>query len=383
MAILPRVPSSNNQQYTLDAQITAGATSLTLNQTVDSVVRAPGYLVIDRIDASGSRTPSKREYKKFTGVSGAQLTGLTSVDGTDQVHAVGAIAEFVPDVKYEQDWYDWALTEHTTGGGHASLPSLSYLNTQNLIVTTALNASGASLSGVYPSGASGAVLVSTGASAPVFAVATANDGWVDSAYTWTYASANTFTISGVNATSIFTKGTRLKFTQTTVKYAVVIASSFSTNTTVTIAVNTDYTIANAAITAPAYSYAANPQGYPDWFNYTAVIDTTELDNGTGGQQPTITHAKMRIIGATCFVQVYIATATKNTATAYIGLKADNLPTHNSAANMTLGHFSLRDGTPADRFGIVYYSGVFYGLIGTSMADNTTITRITWNFYYQI
>jgi hypothetical protein len=49
---------------------------------------------------------------------------------------------------------------------------------------------------------------------------------------------------------------------------VVVASSFSTNTTVTIAVNTDYTIANAAISANYYSYQANPQGYPHWFVYT-------------------------------------------------------------------------------------------------------------------
>lgn len=124
---LPRVPTSNNQQYTLDAQIAAGANSLTLNQSVAGVIRAPGYVVVDRIDTSGNKTPTKREYKKFTGVSGAQLTGLSNVDGTDQVHAVGAIVEVVPDVKYEQDWYDWGITEHDTSGVHASLPSLTYV----------------------------------------------------------------------------------------------------------------------------------------------------------------------------------------------------------------------------------------------------------------
>jgi len=69
-------------------------------------------------------------------------------------------------------------------------------------------------------------------------------GWTASADTWTYASASTFTIAGIDRTAVYTKGTRLKFTQTTVKYAVVVSSAFSTNTTVTIAVNTDYTIAN-------------------------------------------------------------------------------------------------------------------------------------------
>lgn len=159
MATLPRVPTSNNKQYTLDAQAAAGATSVTLNQSVAGVVRAPGYFVVDRIDSSNNLTANKREYKSFTGVSGAQLTGVTNVDGTDQVHAVGAIVEFVPDVKYEQDWYDWGITEHSTLGQHASLPSLVIVKTldfyaaslasvQFLNVMGRLNASGASLTGL-------------------------------------------------------------------------------------------------------------------------------------------------------------------------------------------------------------------------------------------
>lgn len=90
-------------------------------------------------------------------------------------------------------------------------------------------------------------------------------GWVNDTDTWVYVSASTFKIVGKDVTAKFSKGTRLKFTQTTVKYAVVIGSAFSTDTTVTIAVNTDYTIANAVITAPAYSYQASPQGYPTAF----------------------------------------------------------------------------------------------------------------------
>lgn len=94
------------------------------------------------------------------------------------------------------------------------------------------------------------------------------DGWITSTDTWVYASASTFTISGVDRTAIYTKGTKLKFTNSSGKYAVVVSSSFSTNTTVTIAVNTDYVIANAAITAPQYSYA-DPPDYPERFNITA------------------------------------------------------------------------------------------------------------------
>ena len=107
------------------------------------------------------------------------------------------------------------------------------------------------------------------------------DGWIATADTWTYASASTFTISGVNRTSIYTAGTRLKFTQTTTKYAVVVSSTFSTNTTVTIAVNTDYTIANAAITSPYYSYQSKPQGYPSFFNYTPTYTGFSANPTTG------------------------------------------------------------------------------------------------------
>ncbi len=106
--------------------------------------------------------------------------------------------------------------------------------------------------------------------------AAGNDGWVDdTAETWTYASGSgggtaTFTIAGVDLTSKYTVGTRIKLTQTTVKYFVVIAVAFSTNTTVTITAGTDYTLANAAISANYHSYAANPQGYPGWFNFAAA-----------------------------------------------------------------------------------------------------------------
>ena len=123
---------------------------------------------------------------------------------------------------------------------------------------------------------------------------TNTDGWTTSSDTWTYASASTFTIAGVDRTTTFTKGTRLKFTQTTAKYAVVVASSFSTNTTVTIAVNTDYTIANAAISANYYSYEASPQGYPTQFNYTPTFTGFSAD-------PATFVAKYAILGNLCTV----------------------------------------------------------------------------------
>lgn len=90
------------------------------------------------------------------------------------------------------------------------------------------------------------------------------DGWTPADATWTYASASTITVPS-GAASIYQKGDRIKWTQTTVKYGVIVAVA---DTLLTIAVNTDYTVANAAISANYYSHQANPLGFPPFFNYT-------------------------------------------------------------------------------------------------------------------
>lgn len=144
MATLPRVPTVNATSYQLGSQLVAGATSLTLDTSVTGVVRAPGYLTIDRVDSSGNATATKREWIKFTGVSGTGISGLTrgTAGSTDQVHAVGAIVEFNTDVGYEQDWYDTFTQEHSTTGTHTSLASLGFLN------SAIFNASGSTLQGL-------------------------------------------------------------------------------------------------------------------------------------------------------------------------------------------------------------------------------------------
>lgn len=123
------------------------------------------------------------------------------------------------------------------------------------------------------------------------------DGWVDdTGETWTYVSATSFKVSGVDVTAKYTVGTRIKLTQTTVKYFVVTASSFSTDTTVTITGGSDYTLANAAISANYHSYAANPQGYPGWFTYDSA------PTGFSGT-PTQRASRFSVIGRVCHVYV--------------------------------------------------------------------------------
>ncbi len=164
MATLYKVPIQNSIQYTLDSQIAAGATSLTLNQSVTGIVQAPGVLVIDRVDSSGNKTPSKRDYKTFTGVSGAQLTGLSGglAGSSDQVHEVGAVVEFMPDIIWAQALYDVITTEHNTSGNHTAITASS-ASIAVLDVKTSINASAASVNGLLRSfsvsGVSGASMM--------------------------------------------------------------------------------------------------------------------------------------------------------------------------------------------------------------------------------
>jgi hypothetical protein len=118
------------------------------------------------------------------------------------------------------------------------------------------------------------------------------DGWTPAVDTWTYASASTINVPS-GAASIYQKGDRIKWTQTTVKYGVIVAV---TDALLTIAVNTDYVVTNAAISAIYYSHQANPMGYPQWFNYTPTY--------TGfSSAPTIAVARFNIIGTMVTVEI--------------------------------------------------------------------------------
>lgn len=144
------------------------------------------------------------------------------------------------------------------------------------------------------------------------------DGWQPANETWTYASASTFTVAG-DVTAKYKAGTRIKFTQTTVKYGVVVSSSYSSpNTTVTIAVNTDYTIANATIYAPYLSYS-NPPDYPHWFNYTPTITGSTTSPSLGNANFI---ARFSLIGKICSVNCHIvfgSTSSFGNGTWYLNL----------------------------------------------------------------
>jgi hypothetical protein len=98
-----------------------------------------------------------------------------------------------------------------------------------------------------------------------------SNGWTPARETWTYASATTITVPS-GAASKYKKGDKIKLTQTTVKYFYIVGVA---DTLLTVTGGSDYTVANAAISANYYSHQENPIGFPNYFNFTNTI-TSEV-----------------------------------------------------------------------------------------------------------
>jgi hypothetical protein len=118
-------------------------------------------------------------------------------------------------------------------------------------------------------------------------------GWIETAETLTYSSAFAFTVSG-DQTARYHTGTKIKLVQSSsTKYFYVKSSSFSSpTTTVLVNAGTDYTLANAIITNPAYSYQDSPVGFPETFNFTPT-----WNNISGG---TTNYARFSMAGRKVF-----------------------------------------------------------------------------------
>ncbi len=203
-----------------------------------------------------------------------------------------------------------------------------------------------------------------------------NDGWVDaSADTWTYASADsptfTFTITG-DFTAILTPGTRLKLTQTTVKYFIVTAVSVSSGTTtVTIYGGTDYTLANAAISANYYSRVKGPAGFNlDPAKWTQTFsDTADRGqaNPTGGTWYNIGTSTLAIpIG--CWLVSY-----------HVALDMRKSPAGNGDINATLStaNNSESDSSMTD----LYITTVPTSVLINSLSAQRTLTLAAKTSYY--
>jgi hypothetical protein len=101
--------------------------------------------------------------------------------------------------------------------------------------------------------------------------ATLATGWMDAGETWTYDSG--FLSVPTGGLIKYPVGTKIGLVQSsTAKYFYVTkAVTFGGAVRLTLAAGSDYTLANATITSPRYSYADSPQGFPEVFNSTSTL----------------------------------------------------------------------------------------------------------------
>lgn len=129
-----------------------------------------------------------------------------------------------------------------------------------------------------------------------------NDGWNSIGDTWAYASATTITVPA-GAATYYAVGDKIKLTQTTVKYFYVVGVA---DTVLTVTGGTDYTVADAAITAIYHSRVESPIGFPGYFNYTPTL--------TGWASTTILQGRFTVIAKSVQLDILI-TGTSNATSA--------------------------------------------------------------------
>lgn len=171
------------------------------------------------------------------------------------------------------------------------------------------------------------------------------DGWTP--VTWanlTRTGAQTFTTT-TDVTGIVQRGDRLKFTDTTTKYLPIKSvSAYSGGlTTITLFTSTDYTLVGNPSNM-YYSKLANPQGWPEWFNYTPTW-------GGFSVNPTSVTAKFAVIGKIIwFILGSLGSGTSNSTDFTITLTAAPVstlyvpcPVIDAGADQPVGFMALTAG----------------------------------------
>jgi hypothetical protein len=125
------------------------------------------------------------------------------------------------------------------------------------------------------------------------------DGWIPINIAPVYVSATSIRFENIDLSDAFPIGTKIKFTQTTVKYFYVIGVSFSGGHTVlTVRGGNNYSTANAAITDFAYAHGL-ANNFPEYFNWSPTISA---DNYTISN--IAINAVFKIDGKTLILEVY-------------------------------------------------------------------------------
>lgn len=113
----------NNWRVKLADNISDSATIIGITSTASlnpSQLQAPGVLVVDRVDAGESDSPSKREYISFGSISGATLYGVTRglANVASQSHTANSWIEDVSSVTHWTDLIDFLNVSHLSDGTH-------------------------------------------------------------------------------------------------------------------------------------------------------------------------------------------------------------------------------------------------------------------------
>jgi len=105
--------------------------------------------------------------------------------------------------------------------------------------------------------------------------------WLGAGVVPVYVSSSSIKFPGIDVTTYFPPGTKIRFTQTTVKYFYVLSSSFSTDTTITLNGGGTYTVADASLGTFYYSHAAvadtMPFGSSTFIPLTTALTSTSWD----------------------------------------------------------------------------------------------------------
>ena len=194
---------------------------------------------------------------------------------------------------------------------------------------------------------------SAGVETEIGASGTGVDGWTSANETWTYASANTITVPS-GAAAKYAIGDRIRWKQGAgYKYGVIITVA---DTLLTIAINTDYTVATpTAITDNYYSHQASPIGYPQWFNYSPTWTAVDPMTFTSSDHRV---SRFSITGKTCTVEFAEGGTTGGSA--------------GPSITMTLPVASTSSSADYFATGVMCYEGTYE--TGTCINSNATVVR---------
>lgn len=287
-------------------------------------------ITVNRVDANGKKTGN---YEGIVGVvSGSNLIDcIRGVEGTAQAWTGGTVVEVLHTASNINELIDGILAEHNQDGKHTSA------------VVTTLKATGA----VVNTGTSDVTIVTPKAIADSKLVDyIRGDGWISANETWTYASATTITVPS-GAASKYAKGDKIKLTQTTVKYFYIVGVA---DTVLTITGGSSYTLANAAITSPYYSYASTPQGFPAFMSYTPTWSNVTIGSAT-------VVARFTMIGKLVWVKLSVVFASDSSISGTIGFSLPIPGDTDISDNIMIGTNYAEDAGIAGHCGFIRQSTI--------------------------